>query len=50
VLKESGVGLFVARLIIEAHGGEVHVDVPAGSQSVNIHVILPLFDPHNGPA
>ena len=43
VPKGSGGGLFIARLIVEAHGGEVHVDSLGGSHSASIRVMLPLY-------
>ncbi len=43
--QESDIGLFVARLIVEAHGGKLQVNIPAASHTARIHVLLPLFNP-----
>lgn len=46
-LQENDVGLFVARRIVEAHGGEVQVTAADEDQCARIHVSLPLSIPHS---
>ncbi|MDQ3260507.1 MAG: hypothetical protein M3Q00_06935 [Pseudomonadota bacterium] len=49
VPKERGIGLFVARLLVEAQGGKVEAAILEEGQSARIRVLLPLFNPLNEP-
>ena len=42
-----GTGIYVARLLVEAYGGEVHVAVPTETQGATIRLQLPLYFPAN---
>ena len=42
----TDIGLFVARLIVEAHGGEIQVVKSSEGRHIGIRVLLPLYFPH----
>ena len=46
--KGSSAAIFVARLIVEAHGGDIHVDIPSEGNNVTVRLLLPLAVPNNG--
>ncbi len=41
----SGAGIYVARMLVEAYGGEVQVAVPTEAQGATIRLLLPLHVP-----
>jgi len=41
----TGIGLHVARSVVEAHGGEIHVETEAG-RGTRFEVVLPLRATH----
>lgn len=41
----SGAGIYVARMLVEAYGGEVQVTAPTEAQSATIRLLLPLHVP-----
>jgi signal transduction histidine kinase len=45
VLKGADIGLLVARLIVEAHGGEIQVVSASDGRHASIRVLLPLYLP-----
>jgi signal transduction histidine kinase len=44
----AGLGLTIARGIVEAHGGRVWADVSQAGEGARVHVVLPI-EPRDGP-
>ena len=43
--EKNGIGLFAARLILEAHGGSMRVDLPPSGVGASILVLIPRYHP-----
>jgi nitrogen-specific signal transduction histidine kinase len=41
--KGNNLGMLVARLIVEAHGGEIRIDISKEHQRVTVRALLPLY-------
>jgi len=45
----TGLGLHLAKVIVDAHGGTIHVASPGPNQGINVTVKLPLKDEEKPP-